>query len=160
MKNKRAYKFEKFARDIKRLTNIDVFSNKKGSRSDRSAFARSILNVLYTKSTKTWTLMEIRDLYRKNGKNMDHSTVLHSLRSFEAYLKLPMDKQMREFGRPLKEVYYRVLLGDFKEYKNEMRIGDKVVYLDPDQEREVTELINSYAEDNIKKYIEIIESDV
>jgi hypothetical protein len=41
-----------------------------------------------------------------------------------------------------------------------MRIGDKVVYLDPQQEREVTNLINSYAEENIKKYIEIIESDV
>lgn len=159
MKNKRAYKFQKFARDIKKLTNIDVFSNVKGSRSDRNAFARAILNQLFTKSTKVWTLIEIANLYRENGKNMDHSTVLHSLRSFESYLMLPMEKQMREMGRPLKEIYYRVLLGDFKEYKNEMRIGDKVVYLDPEQEREVTNLINSYAEENIKKYIEVIEKD-
>lgn len=160
MKNKRNYKFKKFARDINKLTGVNVFANTKGSRTDRMAFCRSILNQLYTKSVKAWTLYEIRDLYRKNGKPMDHSTVLHSLRSFESYLKLPMEKQIRELGRPLKEVYYRVLMSDFKEYKNEMRIGDKIVYLDPDQEKEVTELINTYAEDNIKKYIEIIEKDV
>lgn len=160
MKNKRKYKFKKYARDIKKITGIDVFLDKKGSRTDRNAFARSILNQLYTKSVRAWTLYEIRDLYRENGKSMDHTTVLHSLRSFETYLSLPMEKQLREFGRPLKEVYYRVLMSDFKEYKNEMRIGDKIVYLDPDQEREITDLINTYAENNIKKYIDIIESDV
>ena len=160
MKNKRNYKFKKFANDIKKLTGINVFENNKGARTDRNAFCRSILNQLFTKSVRAWTLYEIRDLYRDNGKKMDHTTVLHSLRSFESYLNLPMEKQLRELGRPIKEVYYRVLMNDFKEYKNEMRIGDKIVYLDPQQEREVTDLINTYAEENIKKYIDIIEKDV
>jgi len=147
--------FKQYARDIKKLTGINVFETKKGiARTDANAFARSILNQLYTKSVRKWTLYGVRDMYIECGKPMDHTTVLHSLNSFENYLRVPIEKQVKELKMPIREVYYRVLISDLGILRKKMIVNDKLVYLDPKQIREVESLVDSYAEKNIKEYLQ------
>lgn len=157
-------KFQQYARQIKIITSVDVFSTERGvQRSDAGAFARSILNEIYTKTheplRKRGWLTNLTKMYVGNGKPMTHASILHSLNCFEQYTSLPMDKQIRELGKPVKEVYYRVLLADEMARKKNMTLAEKLIFLDPRQERVITEMIDRYTSRNIATYIQELEEE-
>lgn len=80
-KSIRTREAEVLAKKLNEITGLNLFRN---TRKREIIEARSMLN-WYLKSIKHFTLHEIRDFYRANGKPYDHSTVLHSLRMFDVY---------------------------------------------------------------------------
>jgi len=69
------------ANKLRLLSGVNVFEN---SRRNELIETRALLNyILY--NYKKFTLYEIRDFYRDNGKNYDHATALHSIRNYELY---------------------------------------------------------------------------
>jgi hypothetical protein len=71
------------AKEVMRLTNVDVFKN---TRKREVVEARSLLSTLLYKYKKN-TLTNIARFYEENGKSMNHSTVIHAVRSFEVHKK-------------------------------------------------------------------------
>lgn len=148
-----ALKFQQYAREIKKKTNIDVFATGLGSRSDANAFARSVLNTIYFETHKC-TLAFVTRLYRDNGKPMNHATILHSLKNFEIYLKQPIEKHRQELGCSMKELYYSVLLSDFANQKKAMKLSKKLAFLTPEQKIDVRDLVDTYVRKNVQAYIQ------
>ena len=71
------------ANKLRLLSGVNVFEN---PRRNELIETRALLNyILY--NYKKFTLYEIRDFYRDNGKNYDHATALHSIRNYELYKK-------------------------------------------------------------------------
>tara|TARA_E500000318_G_C3563964_1_gene214819 strand:+ start:1274 stop:1717 length:444 start_codon:yes stop_codon:yes gene_type:complete len=138
--------FQYYAREIKKQTGMDCFSSR---RTDAHAIARAILNQVYKKEFPDATLELIQSFYIDNGKPMNHATILHSLRSFDQYNNLPLRKQIKELGMPVKNVYYALLLSRLN-----LNIGQKIPLLLPEQAQEVNRLIDNYAKENVKMYLQ------
>ena len=73
----------KIARDIINISGIDVFDN---TRKKEYIQMRSLLTFMLRHHCNM-KFKDIRDFYESNGKNYDHSTAIHSLRSFETNRK-------------------------------------------------------------------------
>ena len=71
----------KIAEDIIDISGIDVFSN---TRKREYIEMRSLLTFILRHHCNM-KFKEIRDFYESNGKNYDHATALHSLKSFETH---------------------------------------------------------------------------
>jgi len=70
-------------KQIKEITCLDILRN---TRRTEYVEARALFNfILY--NTYSWSLHKIAEFYKENGKKYDHSTVLHSLRTFDIYRK-------------------------------------------------------------------------
>jgi len=70
-------------KQIKEVTGLDIL---KHTRKVEYVEARALFNfILY--NTYGWSLHKIATFYNENGKKYDHSTVLHSLRTFDVYRK-------------------------------------------------------------------------
>jgi hypothetical protein len=70
-------------KQIKEVTSLDIL---KHTRKVEYVEARALFNfILY--NTYGWSLHKIATFYNENGKKYDHSTVLHSLRTFDVYRK-------------------------------------------------------------------------
>ena len=70
-------------KQIKEITGLDILRN---TRRTEYVEARALFNfILY--NTYSWSLHKIAEFYKENGKKYDHSTVLHSLRTFDVYRK-------------------------------------------------------------------------
>ncbi len=70
-------------KQIKEVTGLNILRN---TRRTEYIEARALFNfILY--NTYSWSLHKIALFYKENGKKYDHSTVLHSLRTFDVYRK-------------------------------------------------------------------------
>lgn len=72
---------KKIAKKINKLSGIDVFKN---TRKANYVEARSLLGFIL-KNYEKMTLYQIRDFYIENGKNMNHATVIHSIKNFQVF---------------------------------------------------------------------------
>tara|TARA_Y100001937_G_scaffold70668_2_gene96176 strand:- start:192 stop:650 length:459 start_codon:yes stop_codon:yes gene_type:complete len=145
-----SYIFQSYARQIKKETGIDCFSKR---RTDAHAIARSILNQVYMQSQPNVKLREITALYKENGRTMNHATVIHSLKSFDMYIDLPLSRQKREIGTSVRTVYYRLLLFYNGTRKKNLKIAEKMEFLLPNQKEEINNMIDYYADKNIQNYV-------
>ena len=73
----------KIAKQIIDISGIDVFDN---TRKKEYIQMRSLLTFMLRHHCNM-KFTEIRDFYESNGKNYDHATAIHSLRSFETNRK-------------------------------------------------------------------------
>ena len=71
----------KIAEDIIDISGIDVFSN---TRKREYIEMRSLLTFILRHHCNM-KFKEIKNFYQSNGKNYDHATALHSLKSFETH---------------------------------------------------------------------------
>jgi len=71
----------KIAKNIIDISGIDVFNN---SRKREYIEIRSLLTFMLRHHCNM-TFHEIKDFYQSKGKNYDHATALHSLKSFETH---------------------------------------------------------------------------
>ena len=94
MNMKEANKISKHIIDI---SGIDVFNN---SRKREYIEMRSLLTFMLRHHCNM-TFHEIKDFYQSKGKNYDHATALHSLKSFETH---------RRYNRNLDKYFDIVLL--------------------------------------------------
>jgi len=78
MKTNRA---NKIAKRINKLSGINVFEN---TRKIKYVEARSLLGFIL-KKYEGMTLHQIRDFYIKNGKSMNHATIIHSIKNFQIF---------------------------------------------------------------------------
>tara|TARA_S200002703_G_scaffold159427_1_gene172871 strand:+ start:2584 stop:3039 length:456 start_codon:yes stop_codon:yes gene_type:complete len=140
--------FQNYARQIKKETGIDCLSKK---RTDAHAIARSILNRVYMDSQLDVSYHKLQELYKENGWEINHATILHSLKSFDMYNTLPKSKQKMELGKTVKTVYYRLLLF-YNAFGKNMNISEKMEHLLPHQVKEVHDLVNHYALENTINY--------
>ncbi len=72
-------KADKIAKEINKIANVDVFQN---TRKREVVEARSLLSFILYKYEKM-TLQEIGNLFKQKGRSGNHTTVLHSIKSFE-----------------------------------------------------------------------------
>tara|TARA_R100001129_G_scaffold20995_2_gene13392 strand:- start:1586 stop:1987 length:402 start_codon:yes stop_codon:yes gene_type:complete len=72
-------KADKIAKEINEIAKVDVFEN---TRKKEVVEARSLLSFILYKYQKM-TLQEIGNLYKEKGRSGNHTTVLHSINSFE-----------------------------------------------------------------------------
>jgi hypothetical protein len=79
------------ARLIKKLTGLNVFEN---TRKREYIEIRSLL-VYILKDIEKMTLFSIRDFFKSNGKNYDHSTVLHAYNNYSMYSRY--NKKLNEY---------------------------------------------------------------
>ena len=87
----------KIAKNIIDISGIDVFNN---SRKREYIEIRSLLTFMLRHHCNM-TFHEIKDFYQSKGKNYDHATALHSLKSFETH---------RRYNRNLDKYFDIVLL--------------------------------------------------
>ena len=73
----------KIAEDIIDISGLDVFNN---TRKKEYIQMRSLLTFMLRHHCNM-KFTEIRDFYESNGKNYDHATAIHSLKSFETNRK-------------------------------------------------------------------------
>ena len=73
----------KIAEDIIDISGLDVFDN---TRKKEYIQMRSLLTFMLRHHCNM-KFTEIRDFYESNGKNYDHATAIHSLKSFETNRK-------------------------------------------------------------------------
>ena len=73
----------KIAEDIIDISGLDVFDN---TRKKEYIQMRSLITFMLRHHCNM-KFTEIRDFYESNGKNYDHATAIHSLRSFETNRK-------------------------------------------------------------------------
>ena len=71
----------RIAKRINKLSGIDVFVN---TRKVEYVEARSLLGFIL-KKYEGMTLQEICKFYEANGKNMNHATVIHSIKNFAIF---------------------------------------------------------------------------
>ena len=74
-------KANKIARQVKKLSGIDIFKN---TRKKEYVEARSLLSTILYRYEKM-NLHKIKNFYIDNGKSSDHTTVLHSIKSWDIY---------------------------------------------------------------------------
>ena len=74
-------KVSKIANKIKKLSGINIFEN---TRQRKYVEARSLLSFVLRRYEKM-TLIQIRDFYRLNGKDMNHATVIHGVKNFNIF---------------------------------------------------------------------------
>ena len=72
-------KADKIAKQINKIAKVDVFQN---TRKREVVEARSLLSFILYKYEKM-TLQEIGNLFKQKGRSGNHTTVLHSIKSFE-----------------------------------------------------------------------------
>ena len=72
-------KADKIAKEINKIAKVDVFQN---TRKKEVVEARSLLSFILYKYEKM-TLQEIGNLFKEKGRSGNHTTVLHSIKSFE-----------------------------------------------------------------------------
>jgi hypothetical protein len=72
-------KADKIAKEINKIAKVDVFQN---TRKREVVEARSLLSLILYKYEKM-TLQEIGNLFKQKGRSGNHTTVLHSIKSFE-----------------------------------------------------------------------------
>ena len=72
-------KADKIAKEINKIAKVDVFQN---TRKREVVEARSLLSFILYKYQKM-TLQEIGNLFKEKGRSGNHTTVLHSIKSFE-----------------------------------------------------------------------------
>ena len=87
----------KIAKHIIDISGIDVFKN---TRKRKYIEMRSLLTFMLRHHCNM-TFTEIRDFYESKGKNYDHATALHSLKSFESH---------RRYNRKIDKYFDIVLL--------------------------------------------------
>tara|TARA_R100000995_G_C3466784_1_gene116115 strand:+ start:318 stop:788 length:471 start_codon:yes stop_codon:yes gene_type:complete len=151
-----SYIFQLYARQIKKETGINCFSSK---RTDAHAMARSILNKAYMQTQIKVKLKTISDFYKHNNKHVDHATIIHSIKSFDIYFKLPQKKQEKELGKSVKDIYYKLLLLQKGNQLNTLKVTQipllqKLAFLTTEQSDQLNIIINTYVAGNIKKYVE------
>jgi hypothetical protein len=71
----------KIAKQINEIASVNVFAN---TRKKEVVEARSLLGFIL-KNYEKMTLYQIRDFYIKNGKKMNHATIIHSIKNFEVF---------------------------------------------------------------------------
>ena len=76
-------KADKIAKEISKKAKVDVFQN---TRKREVVEARSLLSFILYKYEKM-TLQEIGNLFKEKGRSGNHTTVLHSIKSFETQKK-------------------------------------------------------------------------
>ena len=76
-------KADKIAKEINKIAKVDVFQN---TRKREVVEARSLLSFILYKYEKM-TLQEIGNLFKEKGRSGNHTTVLHSIKSFETHKK-------------------------------------------------------------------------
>ena len=79
------------ARVLKIITGINVFEN---SRKREVVETRALL-VYILREVENMSLFSVRDFFRANGKEYDHSTVLHAQKSYAMYSKY--NKKLQEY---------------------------------------------------------------
>ena len=72
-------KADKIAKEINKIAKVDVFQN---TRKREVVEARSLLSFILYKYEKM-TLQELGNLFKEKGRSGNHTTVLHSIKSFE-----------------------------------------------------------------------------
>jgi hypothetical protein len=82
-KNEKTLYAQQAARVLKLITGIDVFENTRR----REVVETRALLVYILREVENMSLFTIRDFFRANGKEYDHSTVLHAQNSYPMYAK-------------------------------------------------------------------------
>ena len=72
---------------IKNTTGLDIFKN---TRRREYVELRSLL-IFILKDVENMTLFSIRDFFRSNGKDYDHTTVLHAYNNYPIYVNYNKD---------------------------------------------------------------------
>ncbi len=91
---------QEVARIVKTITKINIFED---SRRREIVELRSLV-VYILREVENMTYYNIRDFFNENGKNFDHSTALHSYKSYAMYSK---------YNNKLNE-YFNLIIGNSK----------------------------------------------
>ena len=97
----------KIANKINNLSGINIFDN---TRKREYVEARSLLSFVLRRYEKM-TLIQIRDFYRLNGKDMNHATVIHGVKNFNIF---------KQYNTDLMD-WLNVISDDIGEYNNEAK---------------------------------------
>jgi hypothetical protein len=106
-------KADKIAKEINKIAKVDVFQN---TRKREVVEARSLLSFILYKYEKM-TLQEIGNLFKQKGRSGNHTTVLHSIKSFEKNNKynnriqrwlLKITRQLRDIGAKREFIKHKV----------------------------------------------------
>jgi hypothetical protein len=106
-------KADKIAKEINKIANVDVFQN---TRKREVVEARSLLSFILYKYEKM-TLQEIGNLFKEKGRSGNHTTVLHSIKSFETHKKynnkiqrwlLKITRQLRDIDAKREFIKHKV----------------------------------------------------
>jgi hypothetical protein len=106
-------KADKIAKEINKIANVDVFQN---TRKKEVVEARSLLSFILYKYEKM-TLQEIGNLFKEKGRSGNHTTVLHSIKSFETHKKynnkiqrwlLKITRQLRDIDAKREFIKHKV----------------------------------------------------
>lgn len=100
-------KVSKIANKIKKLSGINIFEN---TRQRKYVEARSLLSFVLKRYEKM-TLIQIRDFYRLNGKDMNHATVIHGVKNFNIF---------KQYNTDLMD-WLNIMSEDLGEYNNEAK---------------------------------------
>ena len=98
----------KIAKHIIDISGIDVFDN---TRKREHIEMRSLLTFMLRHHCNM-KFKEIKDFYESNGKNYDHATALHSLKSFETHRRY----------NPKLDKYFDI---DHESFKRDVVLDDK-----------------------------------
>lgn len=99
---------------------LNIFEN---TRKREVVDARSLYCYILRKDLN-YTLYQVRDIFRSQGKNYDHATVMHNVKIYEVVLiNNPSYKELRE--SILNEVCYKtVILNKIEQIKDEEKLRD------------------------------------
>lgn len=99
---------------------LNIFEN---TRKREVVDARSLYCYILRKDLN-YTLYQVRDTFRAQGKNYDHATVMHNVKIYEVVLiNNPSYKELRELI--LNEVCYKtVILNKIEQIKDEEKLRD------------------------------------
>jgi len=106
-------KADKIAKEINKIAKVDVFQN---TRKREVVEARSLLSFILYKYEKM-TLQEIGNLFKQKGRSGNHTTVLHSIKSFETHKKynnriqrwlLKITRQLRDIDAKREFIKHKV----------------------------------------------------
>ena len=77
------WKLKWLARQVNKHSNLDIFKN---SRQRDYTEARSVFNFI-ARQVFLYPYLSIARFYKINGKSSDHSTIIHSVKNFENYIR-------------------------------------------------------------------------
>jgi hypothetical protein len=125
----------KIAEDIIDISGLDVFDN---TRKKEYIQMRSLLTFMLRHHCNM-KFTEIRDFYESNGKNYDHATAIHSLRSFETNRK----------HNPKLDKYFDIVLLRVRN-KSKLRKALLSHIIDNTKEKDLKRLLNIVDKLNLK----------
>lgn len=74
--------FKQYAETVKSHTGINIFEN---TRKQGCVLARAVVVNVIRKEYPDTTFHKIKKLFRDNGKNYDHATALHAVKTYDTY---------------------------------------------------------------------------